>query len=274
MVKKTANPYAEILMSCLEEKYFNAEAVWEYHSLMRIISGEMKIVQSDNSYTFQAGDTLLVPRNQLSTVIKRPKDGQPYKSILVTLRQDRLKEYYTQKKFRDIRPSEQKIKRFNKSPLLDSYFASMIPYFGVEKELPGELISIKIEEAITILRSLDTDIDGLLADFSEPGKIDLAGFMEKNFMFNMSLEKFGYLTGRSIATFNRDFRKAFGVTPQKWLTQKRLESAYYQLTEKHRKPVDVYIEAGFENLSHFSFAFKKHFGYAPTEMQAQMLNRR
>ena len=136
MIKKTANQYAEILMSCVEEKYFNAEAVWEYHSLMRIISGEMKIVLSDDSFTFQAGDTLLVPRNQLSTVIKKPKDGQPYKSILVSLRQERLKEYYTQKKFRDIKPSEQKIKRFGKSPLLDSYFASMMPYFELEKELP------------------------------------------------------------------------------------------------------------------------------------------
>ena len=135
------------------------------------------------------------------------------------------------------------------------------------------MISIKTEEGITILRSLDKNIDGLLSDFSEPGKIDLAGFMEKNFMFNMSLERFGYLTGRSIATFNRDFRKAFGVTPQRWLTQKRLESAHYQLTEKHRKPVDVYIESGFENLSHFSFAFKKHFGHTPTELQAQMADK-
>jgi hypothetical protein len=32
-------------------------------------------------------------------------------------------------------------------------------------------------------------------------------YMEKNFMFNMPLEKFGYLTGRSITTFKRDFKK-------------------------------------------------------------------
>ena len=65
-----------------------------------------------------------------------------------------------------------------------------------------------------------------------------------------------------------DFRKAFHTTPQKWLTQKRLELAHYQLGEKHRKPGDVYIEVGFENLSHFSFAFKKHFGYTPSELKA------
>ncbi|MGE7775970.1 helix-turn-helix domain-containing protein [Chitinophaga sp. NPDC101104] len=36
--------------------------------------------------------------------------------------------------------------------------------------------------------------------------------------------------------------------------------------EKKRKPVDVCYEVGFENLSHFSFAFKKRFGYAPTKL--------
>ncbi|RZJ76456.1 MAG: AraC family transcriptional regulator, partial [Flavobacterium sp.] len=29
---------------------------------------------------------------------------------------------------------------------------------------------------------------------------------------------------------------------------------------------EVYYETGFENLSHFSYAFKKHFGYAPTRL--------
>ncbi|WP_225321399.1 helix-turn-helix domain-containing protein [Rhizosphaericola mali] len=123
-----------------------------------------------------------------------------------------------------------------------------------------------MEEALTILRTLDKNIDNLLADFSEPYKINLSDFMEENFMFNMPLEKFGYLTGRSIATFNRDFRKTFHTTPQKWLTQKRLELAHYQIAEKHQKPAEVYLESGFENLSHFYFAFKKHFGYAPTEI--------
>lgn len=31
-------------------------------------------------------------------------------------------------------------------------------------------------------------------------------------------------------------------------------------------PVDIYLETGFENLSHFSYAFKKQVGYAPTTL--------
>jgi len=136
----------------------------------------------------------------------------------------------------------------------------------MDEVLPGNIISVKVEEAISILRSIDESSDVVLAYFEEPGKINLAEFMEKNFMFNMNMEKFGYLTGRSLSTFKRDFKKAFNTSPQKWLTQKRLELAHYKLKEKKRKSVDVYFEVGFENLSHFSYAFKKQFGYPPNAL--------
>jgi len=128
---------------------------------------------------------------------------------------------------------------------------------------------LKITEAITILRTIDKGIDNFLANFEEPWKIDLVSYMEKNFMFNLPLEKFGYLTGRSLTTFKRDFSKAFNTTPQRWLTQKRLELAHYHFVEKKKKPIDVCYEVGFENLSHFSFAFKKQYGYSPTELMEQ-----
>jgi AraC-like DNA-binding protein len=115
-----------------------------------------------------------------------------------------------------------------------------------------------------VLRAIAPNVDELLGHFEEPGKLDLVDFMEKNYMFNLPLEKFGYLTGRSLTTFKKDFGKAFGSTPGKWLTQKRLELARYHISEKKRKPSDVYLDVGFEDLSHFSFAFKKHFGYNPT----------
>lgn len=150
--------------------------------------------------------------------------------------------------------------------MLESCLASLVPYFDLGENLPSDIETIKIEEAISILRSIDKSVDGLLANFEEPGKINLTDFMDRHYMFNMSLEKFGYLTGRSVSTFRRDFKRAYHTTPQKWLTEKRLELAYYQISEKQRKPGDVYIEAGFEDLSHFSHAFKNRFGYPPNAL--------
>ncbi|WP_343617898.1 helix-turn-helix domain-containing protein [Flavobacterium sp.] len=255
----------DIKLSCYEDKFFKSDIMFEHHMLIWFISGETKIVQADASCVFKKGDIFLIPRNQLATIINYPKDGEPHKTVVMHLSVERLRDFYANL---DIKPEallSKKIYSFDNHPLLESCLASLVPYFEM-KDLPENIASLKITEAISILRAIDKGIDNVLANFEEPGKIDLAGYMEKNFMFNLPLEKFGYLTGRSLTTFKRDFSRIFNTTPQRWLTQKRLELAHYQFVEKKKKPIDVCYEVGFENLSHFSFAFKKQFGYAPTEL--------
>jgi AraC-like DNA-binding protein len=38
------------------------------------------------------------------------------------------------------------------------------------------------------------------------------------------------------------------------------------MSEKLQKPSDVYLEVGFENLSHFSNSFRQQFGYSPSSL--------
>lgn len=257
---------SEIKLSNYTGRLFKTEAAFDDHLLVWLISGETKIIQADQNFIFGAGSTFLLPRNQLATIINIPKDGLPHKAVAMHLSAKRLKDFYSHANLAS-KSSKSGILSFGSHPLLSSCMASLIPYFEMQDSFPENIASLKITEAISILRTINEDIDSVLTDFAAPGKIDLAAFMENNFMFNMPLEKFGYLTGRSLTTFKRDFYKAFNLTPQRWLTKKRLEAAYYQLTEKDRNPSEIYYEIGFENLSHFSFAFKKQFGCAPTSLK-------
>jgi AraC-like DNA-binding protein len=256
----------EIKLSIYPGNRFKSEALFEHHLLVWLIDGYAEIIQTDVARVFEAGDVFLIPRNQLSTVICYSKDGIPHKSVAMHLTPSRLMEYYSTVSVHVGSYPSDTIRSYKGHLLLESFFASLVPYFDIEELFPSNIAVMKINEAISILRVVDPAVDSLLANFAEPGKIDLAVFMEKHFRFNLPLEKFGYLTGRSIATFNRDFRKVFHITPQRWLTKKRLELAYFQLKEQHQKPVDVYLEVGFENLSHFSYAFKKQFGYSPSKL--------
>jgi AraC family transcriptional regulator, exoenzyme S synthesis regulatory protein ExsA len=256
----------DIKLSCYADKLFKTEVLFEHHMLVWFISGETKIIQADASHVFKAGDIFLIPRNQLATVINYPKDGLPHKTVVMHLSVLRLQEYYAGLDVSTKESATPKIRAFGRHPLLESCLASLIPYFDMQDNFPENIASLKINEAISILRIIDPSIDGILTHFNDPGKIDLAGFMEKNFMFNMPLEKFGYLSGRSLSTFHRDFKKIYSTPPQKWLLQKRLELAHYLVSEKQRKPAEVYLEAGFEDLSHFSFAFKKCYGYTPASL--------
>ncbi|QEL03491.1 helix-turn-helix transcriptional regulator [Olivibacter sp. LS-1] len=258
----------DIKLSCYEDKFFKSDILFEHHMLIWFISGETKIVLADATYIFREGDIFLIPRNQLATIINYPKDGKPHQTVVMHLSTARLRDFYANQNGVAKILEPPKIYHFNNHPLLESCLSSLVPYFEMN-ELPEHIASLKITEAISIMRAIDKSIDNILTNFEEPGKIDLTDYMEKNFMFNLPLEKFAYLTGRSLTTFKRDFSKVFHTTPQRWLTQKRLELAHYQFTEKQKRPIDVCYETGFENLSHFSYAFKKHFGYAPTELLNQ-----
>jgi len=150
--------------------------------------------------------------------------------------------------------------------LYKSYMDSLIPYLQMEQAGNEDLVANKQREAILLLLKVNPEIKDVLFDFSEPGKIDLEAFMNKNFHFNVELNRFAYLTGRSLATFKRDFEKLFHITPSRWLQQRRLQEAHYLIKEKGKAPSDVYMDVGFEDLSHFSFAFKKLYGLAPSRI--------
>ena len=75
-----------------------------------------------------------------------------------------------------------------------------------------------------------------------------------------------HYTGRSLTAFKQEFAKTFDTTPSRWIVRQRLSEARRLMTTDNRKASDVYLEVGFKSLSHFSTAFKREFGIAPSEL--------
>ena len=88
--------------------------------------------------------------------------------------------------------------------------------------------------------------------------------MEMNFYHNLSLAAFAKMCHRSLSSFKRDFRNLYGVSPGKWLLGKRLERAASLLHTSALSVTEVIFECGFEDVSHFSRAFKERFNYSPS----------
>jgi AraC-like DNA-binding protein len=147
---------------------------------------------------------------------------------------------------------------------LASLFASMTPYFDPEVKPKDDFMNLKLQEGLLALLHIDKRFAPTLFDFNEPWKIDIMEFMNENYMYEFTMEEMAHYTGRSLATFKRDFKKISDLTPEKWLIRKRLEVAYAKMKEGGKKVVDVYAEVGFKNPSHFSTAFKKQYGISPT----------
>jgi len=200
--------------------------------------------------------------------VKYPPANGEFKSLTISFDEELLRNFSNEYNYKsDIKQKVSAYISIEPNKALTAFMQSLLDYEDIlNNNSDIQLIRLKQKEALILLLKYDITLKDVLFDFSDPYKIDLETFMNKNFHFNVNLDRFAYLTGRSLATFKRDFQKTFNVSPRNWLQQRRLEEAYYLLTEKGQTSSNIYLDLGFENLSHFSYAFKKQFGYAPKEL--------
>jgi methylphosphotriester-DNA--protein-cysteine methyltransferase len=65
-------------------------------------------------------------------------------------------------------------------------------------------------------------------------------------MYDLSIDEIVLYTGRSLATFKRDFKKISTLSPQRWIMQKRLNVAYERIKTGGEKIADVCFSVGFK----------------------------
>lgn len=157
--------------------------------------------------------------------------------------------------------------------ILSTYIKSVLSYFPKNEPPPRQLLEVKFEELI--LNVLSNPENKQLAchfhDICLQQKIPIKEVMEANFPFNMNLEEFAKLSGRSLSTFHRDFKDAYDTTPGKWLTKKRAKYAKHLLKVENNAVSDVAFDSGFESSSHFIRIFKQYFGVTPLQFKKQHL---
>jgi AraC family transcriptional regulator, exoenzyme S synthesis regulatory protein ExsA len=239
------------------------------HVFIFVLKGAISFFDASKSYTIKAGECCLVRKNRLVRFML-PGGDDEFEPVLFCFEQALLRNF--QKKYQKTSsaalPIEDALIPIPKPPLLDDYMQSIRPYYKGVMELDEMFEELKYEELLLILLQNQPALSGILFDFEPPQRVDLVAFMNRNFKFNVSIQRLSYLSGRSLSAFKRDFKKAFNATPSHWLVRRRLQEAYVLLEMGRQKPSDFYLDLGFESLSHFSFAFKKEFGKTPSQVTA------
>ncbi|HBO10050.1 MAG TPA: AraC family transcriptional regulator [Barnesiella sp.] len=118
--------------------------------------------------------------------------------------------------------------------------------------------------SIVLKFNTDRNLYASLFDFVEPWKIDILDYLNENYMCDLSMKEIASYTGRSLATFKRDFAKVSDLTPQKWIVRRRLEAAHDLIRSGKKKVTEACFDVGFKNLSHFSKVYKEIYGVAPS----------
>lgn len=255
------------LYSCAYEKKRGYEQFVPEHAFGIILAGESHLYPGGELRVAPEGTIGLIRRNQLLKSLKVPSAAGEFRSINIILDREFLRRYAAEHGIRPAIYRGDDILELRPTRFMTGYFDSLKPYFDDPDRMTESMAALKMREALELLLDSDPRCGELLFDFSDPFKIDLEAFMNRHYTYNVSLSQFAKLTGRSLATFKRDFGKIFGLPPERWLKQKRLEYAHFLIANKEQSPGEASIDAGFENLSHFSNAFRQFFGYTPSSLQ-------
>ncbi|MFT3747898.1 MAG: AraC family transcriptional regulator [Agriterribacter sp.] len=258
------------IKSCYIGPEISPEQFIAEHFFLYLAKGKINGYDGNRKQVLDAGEYCLVIKNRLARYNKEKTENEFEKVVIifdeVFLKKFQQKHKTTPMTIESKFQSEKAFLKLTKSELIPNFIQSLTPYYERSGKIDKIFADVKREELLIILLCNQPELAGILFDYGIPEKINLEAFMNKNFRFNVSIQRFAYMAGRSLSAFKRDFKEIFNDTPNRWLVRKRLEEAHFLIDKKNKKPTEIYLDLGFEDLSHFSFAFKKQFGYAPTEI--------
>lgn len=261
--------FGDIVYSCFIPHDFHWEHRMPLHSVVFVRSGMMVVCEDGEETEVKAGNYVFLKRDCRVNIKKTAVGETPYSGVVVMLSRRVLKDFYSRMPSgkadaRGVRPIRRVATFLPRTVSLQGLFNSLLPYVDHEEKPTEELLALKIQETVLCLLAIDRSFYPTLFDFNEAWKIDLMDFMERNYTEDLTLEEFASYTGRSLATFKRDFAKLSDIPPQRWIMEHRLEKAKSLLLAGDGVSAqEVAYMAGFKNRSHFSQAFKKRYGVAP-----------
>jgi AraC-like DNA-binding protein len=264
--RHTLNMKVTKITSCYIGPQISPEHFISEHFFLYLTKGTMQGYDGHKDYILTSGECCIVRKNHLARYNKQ-KENDQFEKTIVVFDEIFLKQFQEKRGIKLTgRFSHEAFIRIGENNLIINFLQSLPSYYTREGEINKTFADLKREELLLILLQANPGLADILFDFGIPEKIDLEEFMNRNFRFNVAVQRFAYLTGRSLTSFKQDFKKTFNDSPGRWLIKKRLQEAYFLMDKKGRKASDVYLEVGFEDLSHFSFVFKKLFGFPPTQL--------
>lgn len=250
-----------ILYKKLDNSMLNMEKIIVSHSIVFVKSGTVEIETYDyKKFTISDGEMLFMPRDSylISDYIKEEQEMEVYLFFfdhILTL--EFLKALPTKEN-----TSEEKILKLNVSNNILNYITALqdIDYRNINNQ---HLLKIKIFELLHLISEVNEDFINVLQK-QESGKTDIETYMLEHYDKNLTINDWATLSGYSLSTFNRKFKKKYNISPKKWITQKNMQLA----SESLRKGVSVSecaTEFGYSNTSNFIKAFKEIYKVTPKQ---------
>ncbi len=218
---------------------------------------------------------LVVSQNEM-TLLKKGKlydiqkvidsNSGHYRGMLFCLKDDLIRAFLMNSEKVKAKPvnGELRSRVHAMNDCLHTFIQSLDSYFKYNSEVHLGQFRLKLNEMLYYLGIGNESLFNELIQLDTSVKADLQQIIEKYSTSPISLENLAVISGRSLSSFKRDFKKIYNAAPATWLRQKRLTKAK-ELLESTELPVsEICFATGFENVSHFSRVFKQYYGNSPS----------
>ncbi len=160
---------------------------------------------------------------------------------------------------------------FDYDAYIKNFVQTLLQLKNTPNALQETLFETKLEEIMLYL--IGKQGSNFLNNFAKNNQnqqhLNFKKNIEQNINNKLHVEDLAFLCHMSLSTFKRQFFKTYNHSPIKWFQEKRLEQSALLLKTQQQRPSDLYHDAGFENLSSFTQAFKHKFGTTPKKYQSQ-----
>jgi AraC-like DNA-binding protein len=92
-------------------------------------------------------------------------------------------------------------------------------------------------------------------------------YIQAHFADAIAVDELAKACNLSVSALERRFKKHLAKTPHQYIIEVRLEHARRLLLDTEKPVGTIALETGFADHSHFTRAFKKHFGNAPSALR-------
>lgn len=251
------------------------QVLLETNFITYVISGKKDWTSGDKTYHVKEGDAIFLKKGVYT--IRQFLDVDH--CVLVFFVHDEFIRHFIRENNVGTTQSQAENVDDNIFPLdvdesLQSLFFSIYTYLKMGTGIPKNLVEIKFKELLfnIVLNQKHKKLTQYFDSLNRTGMTNLDQVMLKNFQFDLQMEEFARLCGRSLSTFKREFKTAYRQTPGKWLTGKRLEYASALLLSSHLNINEIGYESGFRNSSHFNKTFKEKYQLTPKQFRQMRKN--
>ncbi len=253
----------------------NFQLFTESHLITYVISGKKDWIAPDKKCQLTAGDAIFARKGVYTTKQYFEVD---YCVLLFFLNDAFIQNFIQESQFpkssKTFTSDFESLYEIHTDESFVTLTQSIFHYLSQPQKIPQNLVEIKFKELLynIVLNPGNRQLLEFFQSIHLSTKSDIEDTMLKNFQFDLKLEEFAKLCGRSLSSFKRDFKNHFSTTPSKWLLKKRLEYAKTLLLGSDLSINEVCYESGFKNPSHFIRAFKSEYALPPNRFKASQLN--